>query len=412
MCRIDICDRISYNVAMQLKKQLALLIALILVQNCLSSGFGLYEMSAASHALGGAVVGQAVDGSANFFNPATLSDMTNITVSAGFVTQHPRARIKVDGESSSSAMNPGVFWLPHLQLAVPLPAGFTFGLGSYVECGLGSEYDDNWALVNSSLETTVQSLTLNPNLSYAITDRWSVGAGFRFFYFDFEQYSHPVPGRVRNRLKGDNDFSDWGWQVGTRYRLFDNFAVGLVYKSMINVNVDGKSQTEGAVYRWTSATTDLDMPESIAGGFNWDITDTWHLGSAFTWTKWSSFDTLNFNLGGAITPVHLNWVDTYRIAVAPSWDFAEHWSAMLSYAYETDCTGDQESTMLPCADRHMITSGLRWNCWENIELALSYGIIIMDARPSQDFDATGKLRHYCAYRGISHAVGFTITYRF
>ena len=27
-------------------------------------------------------------------------------------------------------------------------------------------------------------------------------------------------------------------------------------------------------------------------------------------------------------------------------------------------------------------------------------------------DATGVMREYCAYRGLSHAVGFTITYRF
>ena len=76
----------------------------------------------------------------------------------------------------------------------------------------------------------------------------------------------------------------------------------------------------------------------------WDITDDWHFGSAFTWTKWSNFSQLNFNLGGMTTPVELNWVDTYRIAVAPSWDFARDWTWMASYAYETDCTGEQDST--------------------------------------------------------------------
>ena len=397
---------------MSMKKTVSLVAAVLPFSFALASGFGLYEMSTASHALGGAVVGKAVDASANFFNPATLSDLTNITVSVGFVTEHPSARMKVNGYGGSSEMNPGLFWLPHFQLAVPLPYGFTFGFGGYVECGLGSEYDHNWPLVNSSEETTVESFTLNPNLSYAITDKWSVGAGFRFFFFDFEQYSQPVPGLVYNRLKGDNRLGDWGWQVGTRYRILDNLSVGAVYKSMINVNVDGKAQTDGAVNRWVDADTNIDMPESVSGGFNWDITDDWHFGSAFTWTKWSTFDTLNFNLGGVNTPVHLNWVDTYRVAVAPSWDFAEDWTWMASYAYETDCTGDQDSTMLPCADRHMITTGLAWRCWAGLELALSYGIIIMDARPSQATDAAGVMRDYCAYRGLSHAVGFTVTYRF
>ena len=43
-----------------------------------------------------------------------------------------------------------------------------------------------------SVETTMEQFTLNPNLAYKVTDKWSVGAGMRFLYFDFEQYSLPV----------------------------------------------------------------------------------------------------------------------------------------------------------------------------------------------------------------------------
>jgi len=397
-------------------KKILTVVSVAFAGQVLASGFGLYEMSAKAHALGGTVVGEAVDASANFYNPATLSDLTNVTVTAGFVTQHPRARMKVEG-ASSTAMNSGLFWLPHVNLSVPLPAGLTFGLGMAPEFGLGTAYDENWELVNSSQETTVQSFTVAPNLSYAVTDRWSVGAGLRFLFFDFEQYSQPIPGQLYNRLWGDNRMADFGWQAGTRYRLLDNFSVGLVYKSRIEVNVEGKAETDGSmggvsVDRTVHAETDLTMPDSISTGFNWDITDTWHLGGAFMWTQWSTLGELDFNLGGAHTPCRLNWEDTYRVALAPSWDFAEDWTWMCSYGYETDCTGDQDSTMLPCADRHMLATGLTWRCLKDLELSLSYGMIIMDGRSSQATDVTGVLREYTAYRGISHAVGFTLTYRF
>ena len=85
---------------------------------------------------------------------------------------------------------------------------------------------------------------------------------------------------------------------------------------------------------------------------------------------------------------------------------------MASYCYETDCTAHQDSTMLPNADRHMITTGLAWECFKNFELALSYGMILMDGGTSQARDATKQLREYTAHRGISHAAGFSITYRF
>lgn len=386
-----------------------------------ASGFGLYEASAKSSALGGAVLGRAVDASANFHNPATLTDLTNVTLTAGFMTEHPRARIKA-GDESSCAMDPGVFWLPHVHAAVPLPWDFSFGLGVMPEYGLGTAYDDNWALANNSLETTVMSFTVNPNLAWKITDDWSVGAGPRFLFFDFEQYSRPMTaaGPFENRLWGDNRMADIGWQVGTSYRIVDSFAVGVVYKSSTIVNVEGKTENDAvlpaaAPYAAAAsghAETELELPQSVTGGFNWDVTDTVHLGGMVAWTQWSSVGVLNFDLAGTQKDILLRWDDTYRVGLAPSWDFAENWTAMGSYVYETDCCGDQESTMLPAADRHMLNFGLAWRCLENLELGLVYGLIIMDAKDSQARGPSGELVGYRAYRGISHAAGFSVTYRF
>lgn len=393
-------------------KQLVIVSSICCINSIYGAGFGLYQASTAGSALGGAVVGRAVDASANFYNPATLTDLTNITVTAGFVTEHPRARMKVDG-ASSSPMDPGLFWLPHFGVAVPLPADFSFGFICLPEYGLGSAYDNDWELVNSSQETTVMSFTLTPNVAYKLTDDWSVAAGLRWIFFDFEQYSQPIPGRVHNRLWGDNRAADLGWQIGTKYDVFDNFSIGAIYKSKTLVHVEGKSDLDGLKDSCVPAETVLEMPDSVTVGFNWDITDTWHLGGAATWTQWSTIGTLDFNLGGQHTPCVLEWEDTYRFALAPSWDFAEDWTWMGSYAYETDCTGDQLSTMLPKAERHMLTTGVAWRVWKGLELALSYGLIIMDGHGgSRALDAGGQVHSYQAYRGLSHAVGFSITYRF
>ena len=110
----------------------------------------------------------------------------------------------------------------------------------------------------------------------------------------------------------------------------------------------------------------------------------------------------------------MNWNDTWRAGLAPSWDFAEDWTAIMSYVYENDCCGDQESTMLPAADRHMLSWGLCWNCWSTLEIAVTYGMILMDGKESQSYNGKNDadLHHYRAYRGISHAAGLTLTYRF
>ena len=392
-----------------------------------ASGFGLYEASSAGYAMGGAVIGRAIDASANFYNPATLTDLTNITVTLGCMTEHPRGRMKTDVPGGrTSTMDPGVFLLPHFHAAVPLPWDFAFGLGLMPEYGLGSKYDRNWDLSFNSQETTVTSFTVNPNLAWKITEDWSVGAGLRFLFFDFEQYSapivHPAGYRFRNRLKGDNGMKDFGYQVGTKYDLLDNLSVGVVYKSATRVQVDGKSSNTSdqealraaAEEKSGSAHTTIDLPQSVTVGFNWDLTPTWHLGGMLAWTEWSSIGELSFHLPGQVKPIRLEWEDTWRAGLAPSWDFAEDWTWIGSYVYETDCCGDQDSTMLPPSERHMVSTGLVWRCLDNLELCLTYGMILMDGKDSDctEVNVSYRTYHYRAHRALSHAAGLTLTYRF
>lgn len=406
-----------------MKKSVVCIATVALASSVFASGFGLYEASAPTYALGGTVVGRAYDASANFYNPATLTDLTNITVTVGFITEHPRARLKVNG-GTSEVMDPGAFMLPHMHLAVPLPYSFAFGLGLMPEYGLGTAYDDLWSLNYNSTETTVTSFTLNPNLAWKWGD-FSIGAGLRWLFFDFEQYSRPQilslgGSRFGNRLKGDNGMSDMGYQAGVKYDITKNFAVGLVYKTETRVRVDGKTSNNAmnpqfnkyAAAASGGADTVLHLPQSVTGGFNWDITDAWHLGASVAWTQWSSIDTLAFNLAGTHKDVVLNWNDTWRAAIGPSWDFAEDWTAMCSYAYEMDCAKDQESTMLPAADRHMLAWGLVWKCWRGLELGITYGLIIMDGKETQARNYLGNLDYYEAHKGICHAAGLTLTYRF
>ena len=403
------------------------------------SGFALYQHSAASHAMGGALVGKAMDASANFINPATLTDLTNIQVTAGFVTEHPRGRVDVGRVGMSKqecTMDPGMFVLPHFQLAVPLPADFTFGFGMDPEYGLGTAYTDSWPMNFSATDTKIQSLILNPNIAYKVTDDWSVGIGARLLYFEFEQYSRPlVPnnpvnptfpiGRFGNRLRGDNGMKDVGWQIGTKYDITDTFSVGAVYKSWIQTHVDGKTSTSvleepgpgvlasEAAKRCGRAHADITMPQSAAVGCNWDVVPTWHLGAAVSWTQWSEYDTLHFELTGGDKYIPLDWRDTWRGSIGSCWDFAEDWKWMASYTYDMDSTtSTQQSVMLPPADRHILATGFAWNCWGGLELALSYACIFMDGGDMTMNDGVGSRWQLETCWGFCHAAGFSVTYRF
>ena len=389
----------------------------------LGAGFALYEGSAKGTALGGAVMGRAVDGSANFYNPATLSDLTNTVVTVGFVTEHPTADTRINS-TPGLKMDPGCFMLPHFHLAQPLPFGYTFGLGFAPEFGLGTHYNPDWALNWNTKETTVRGFTITPNLAYNITEDWSVSAGLRLLYFDFDQYSYPYTGvgtyRGRYHLKGNNGFSDWGWQVSTRYKITDTVSVGAMYKSYIDTTIKGHSTMNSpvaAVDKAASgaASADIRLPQSVTVGGNWDVTETVHLGTALTWTEWSSMPALNFRLPTGTKVTKLGWDDVFRIGFGGVWDFHENFSLLGSYVYDMDpCSTkkDRGSTMLPPGDRHIGTIGLAWH-YGPVDITLSYGLVFMCGESVYyTHPATGKSVKFDTENGISHAVGISLTYMF
>jgi long-chain fatty acid transport protein len=374
------------------------------------------------------LLGKGLDGSANSINPATLDDITNITVQVGFVTEHPRGRIGIsrDGRKySCSPMDPGFFVLPHFQVVAPALWGFTFGLGITPEYGLGTRYSHNNLMTWSSKQTTIEGFVINPNVSYRITDDWSIGAGARLLYFDFEQYSYPMSyladtnpqyGYIRNHLHGNNGLSSCGWQIGTRYKILDNLSVGAVYKSKIDTRVKGHSNLRMPGYvLGGGASANLDVPQSIAAGVNWDITSDWYLGAMVSWTDWSSLDSLLFKLpvSQGNKNIKLNWHDSWRVGIAPSWDFAKDWTAVVSYVYDTNvCSYDQQSTMLPPGDRQIVSGGVSWRITQNLQIDVTYGIVIMDSKSMHMRDALGRNYRMECRHGLSHAAGCTLTYRF
>lgn len=451
---------------MNAKLFLMMSIAAVGVFSSHAAGFALYGASAKGMALGGTVMGKAVDASANFYNPATLDDLKETTISLGTGIEIPSCDVRVSdsrGHSYQGRMNPGVFLLPHAYVSQPLPWGFTFGLGMAPEYGLGSEYDDNWPMSWNSVETTIEGFVVNPNLTYAVTEDWSVSAGFRILYMTFEQESRPnvaisnspfgLPGyshlgQFRNHIKADNGFSDWGWTISTRYKILDNLQVGVMYRSYIDAQLRGDCNTQvgtaqppaflsglpapyAAAYsaavrqqlaQQAAAHTgrggaDIRLPQSIIAGINWDATETIHLGYTMTWTRWSELDQINFDLPGGGKHVKLNWRDVFRFGVGGAWDFAENWTLMGSYVYDIDpCSTERNvgTTMLPSGDRHIIAGGLAWH-WRGLEIAASYGIIMMSSREqaySDPSDPTVGEYRFDTRHGLSHQIGATISYSF
>ena len=249
---------------MNFRHVFSLFVVFLISFDSLAAGFALYEGSARGNAMGGAVMGRGLDASANFYNPATLSDLTGTVVTVGMTTEHPTCDTYINGRSGPK-MDPGCFVLPHVYVSQQLPWDFTFGLGFAPEYGLGTHYRKSWPLAWDTRQTTIEGLVLNPNLAYRITDDWSVSAGFRLLYSSFEQYSDQMAtsggaryGTVRDHLNAHNDFNDWGWQISTKYDITEKLSAGVMYRSFIDTKIKGYNHTRVRGYDDSAVASQVD----------------------------------------------------------------------------------------------------------------------------------------------------------
>ena len=429
-----------------MKKETLLVASSLVLGSSFGAGFGLYEASARGNALGGTLVGSTKDASAVYYNPANMTEMTNVSVMVGSTFVWLYSDVTVDGRSERN-MNPGLFCIPSVFVTTPVWDDLHFGLGAYCENGLGTRYGTDWTLAGDTTETTLMQFTLNPNLAYKITDWWSVAAGLKMSYITFNNKKRPHHGRPGYDLMSELDGDDisMGYNFGTTFRLMESqdygrLGLGVVYRSQIKHNIKGDFDINGSVphrllgripYAATGgdlhsdASARLTLPQSLTAGLNWDSpNEKWHAGFATTWTQWSSVDTISFKIP-ARTPtgarssfdLPLEWDDVWRFSVGLEYDVTDDFSLRCGYVYDMDPSSeDRGTTMLPGGDRNILGLGAGYYIWRSLRLDVGYNLVMMDEGERWITVNKGSLderRHFFGTsNSYSHMLAVSLSYAF
>jgi long-chain fatty acid transport protein len=405
--------------------KLAAALAVAVTFNANGAGFGLYEASARGLGMGNGLVGSTKDASANYYNPANLTELTNASVMVGMTVINPFCDVVVDGVSQSK-MNSGWFPPPHAYVAVPLVKDLVLGLGTYCEYGLGTKYDNSWALRGDTTETTIQQFTINPNIAYRITEDWSVAVGARMSYLTFENFKSPFfgvgPGLYgRAHLEGD-DFN-CGYLLSTQYKVNDDLSLGLVYRSRINHRVTGDfDMSFPALLGRPSVSGDAEaklvLPASVTMGANYDFTQKFRGGAALTWTEWSTINHIDFRLPINPYTQELNWHDAWRLGFGFEYDLTEAFTGRIGYSFDWDPSAEAHgTTMLPPGDRHIVGFGVSYKFLEDWRIDLGYSFIIMESETRMVGVKDNVTQQHKSYRfqcdnSYSHLASVSLSYSF
>lgn len=361
-----------------------------------AAGFMLTEQSAGS--LGRAYAGVGVDGtdiSGVFYNPATMTLHPGTQIQAGFVA----VGLDLAYEGNNGATENGA------ANTQPIPFGYIshqmtdnmwIGLSMTVPFGMGTEFDDNWALAGRGISAQVLTFDFNPNVAWKLSDKVSLGAGLSIQYasadLKMKQYQAADQDIASLDSEVDADSIAWGWNIGLMWSPLDNLRFGLSYRSSVNHNADGDLTIDNARINGIPITADmagaseglarvmgvydasatLATPAWAMATAAWDVNDLVSLYATFRWTDWSSFDELTIKSVTSSTITN-KWQDTYLFSVGTDLRFTNWWTFRAGIGYETSPIDNPEyrTAIIPDADRWWFALGSSFKATDNLQLDVS-----------------------------------------
>jgi long-chain fatty acid transport protein len=424
-----ICEKFHKTVLFQLL--VFVLVSMLFTPFAFSAGFSLYEGGARSNALGGAMTGRADDLSALYFNPAGITQLPGLRASVGATMIAPSVDIITTNGTKITSSEKQFFVLPQTYITHQLNDKIWLGLGMFPRFGLGVEYPSNWPGRFNVYKAQLNSLDINPNVVYKVTDNLSVAAGTSLMYFDMAINEKVKTSWAKSWIVSDidakitGDSSGYGYNLGLHYRATDWLSLGTSYRSQVTQHPTGSMKFEwnGFVKKFYEA-----LPRSVDCEGTINLPDQYSLGIMVkpaknisvevggTITNWSSYRELKIELaqpvGGKTTLVSpKNWNDSWRYHIGAEWNATDLMDIRFSYVHDqSPIPDDYFDYSCPDSDRNIVGAGfgLHKNSWV---LDVSYNYLMLKDRTISKPLAKGVLPSIIE-NGNAHIVGVTMGYKF
>jgi len=423
------------------KKQLAHAVGAIVLalgaQHALGAGFALQEQN--SSGLGNAYAGGAAvaeDASTVWANPAGMARFSTIQIVGSVAGIFPS--FKFNDSGSQAAFNQPLggtggdaaqsVALPAAYLVVPITKDWAFGLGIGVPFGLETQWDDGWLGRYQAIRSKIQTLNVNPALSWRINDQWSVGLGVDYqqikaTFTSNANYSGALAtaaqtaagqglipaaavlpfigatGGLDSSVDVTGDDWSWGWNIGVMWNLSPDTRIGAQYRSAIKYDITGNvnfgnpslptlpptlapigaalAPAVNNVLSSGGVTASVKLPAIANVSFYTRLNPKWEVMADVQYTGWSTIENLTFvrTTGAVLSSTPENFKDTWRVSAGASYYWDDKWKFRGGVAWDQSPVQDEDRTpRLPDADRFWLAGGVQyaWTPQLKFDFGLSY----------------------------------------
>lgn len=305
-------------------------------------------------AMGGTGVAWPWDASTIFFNPGGISRLKGIQAygSVNFVTPHVKyVQSPTGGYSAETESHTSTPFAVYVGGPIKKDSKLGIGVGIYTPFGSSANWGNDWTGRYVVQNISLQSIFVQPTVSYAINDMISVGAGF-VYGFGSVKIDKAIPLEDVNGNEGqarlDGRANGLGFNLGVQIKATEDLQFGVSYRSKVKMKVDdgdatfsvpmsvaGNFPANGA----TSFTSQLPLPEILTVGLGYKATKDLTLQADVVVAGWKTYDSLSFDFAEntpALKDTHdpRSYKNTVAVRLGAHYALGNQFAVMAGGAYD------------------------------------------------------------------------------
>lgn len=397
-----------------------------------AAGFQLAEQNASG--LGNGYAGSAAvaeDASTIYFNPAGMTRLPGLNISAGATVISTNFRFSNDGSigpgglplGSNTGGNAGsVSAIPNAYLSWQASPRWFVGVGVSAPFGLATKYDDEWVGRYQSTEFDIRTINVNPSVAYKVDERLSLGAGISWQRLD-GVYRRMVPAYPAPDMKARIELGDnaLGWNLGLMYQLTPATRVGASYRAAVHYDGTGTAtlgnipaSKAAVVPARADSRASFTLPDSAIFSVVHDVNNKWQLLGDLSWTHWSKLPSLDIDNGPlGKDSLELEFRNTWRVALGASYQYVPAWKFKAGLAYDQSPvpSSSLRPTSLPDNDRVSVSIGTQYRLNPNTTVDVGYAHLFFHANINNATDPRkGTVKG--DWQTSADLIGLQVSYRY
>lgn len=173
------------------------------------------------------------------------------------------------------------------------------GVGVYTPFGSSAKWDNQWQGRNLITEISLQTIFIQPTVSYNISEKVGIGAGLTIATGGVD-LTRAIPSPVNGQVNLEGNTAAFGVNIGVYLKPNDKLRVGIDYRSKMTMKIDNGIATftdipQSLAESFPSSgnfSAELPLPANLDVGVAYDISEKFTLAAEINYVFWSAYDSL------------------------------------------------------------------------------------------------------------------------